>query len=332
MTINEYKTLHLEHRSYFTIRDSDNDTFITADKNGNVTIFDAQANTLKQLNLNTEINTIDFSHKYQYIFYADGLTLNILNYQNEKIKSFKGEYDALFCKDDYLWAIKVVDEDTMAVELYSIERLELMEHLEIEDLFGSSSCIVFEGFGKHSIIVWMGGGQDGQANHLIDWSNGKLNMQLFEEYDCHPIEMNPSKNCFVLGQESSFSIYTYPDFKQIDHYDFPEGLYLLEHIFYLDDKRILLKAEPQMSVYHTQYKTMYDLIVREHEFKETEFYYPNLVGDTALVSDIESVYKRGNYLLLKCTDRKKEKKEHSILIIDLKKLNFEDENQLELEL
>jgi len=315
MIIKEYKTLTLNHRPYF-LR-SDGDEFMVSDKNGELTMFDGQANVLKRIDLQKKMESLDFSSKYKIFFAANEESISIVNYQNEIIKNIEGNYDAVFCYNEHLWAVKVLDDDTMNMEVYSLLNWILIDSIEIEDLFGSSSCLLFSGFNDHSIILWQGGGQDGQCNFIVELRNNKLIIKQFVEYDTLPINPNPNKNRFVVGTDDYLSIYSYPELKRVERYDYPEEFILLNNIFYLDNHRILISCESKIKLYDTRYQTVENIIVKGHEFRETSFYYPTLTDDDCLTSDIDFIEKSGDYLLMACSNNKTDEKEYSILIIDL---------------
>ena len=77
-----------------------------------------------------------------------------------------------------------------------------------------------------------------------------------------------------------------------------------------------------MKLYDTRDKTLEDVVIKGHEFRETSFYYPTLKGDEDKVSDIHSIDRIEDFLIMQCYDRRLKEKQSSILILDIKNSIF----------
>lgn len=316
MLISDYKTLNLNHRPYHLPKE-DNGKFMVSSKEGHITVFDTDANIQFQLDLDQETQSIDFSEEHQLIFVAFKDCFSIINYKNEIVKTIQGKYDSIFYNDLFLWAIKIIDKDRLCLEVYSSADWTMIASIEFKDIFSHSSCLIYEGVDKQSIVVWVAAGQDGQANYLFHLNNNKLSCQEIPFYDTLPLAFNHTKTNFVLGSEEKFSIYAYPSLEELYTYQFPEDYIILNNLSFWDDDTLLIDFENTTKLFDLKSKTMQDISVAGHEYRETSYYYPTLEGDDDLVNDLFMIERMGDNVIMLCADHRSKSISYSVLITQL---------------
>jgi hypothetical protein len=204
----------------------------------------------------------------------------------------------------YLLCAATVSEDRIEVQLRETDRWSVISRAVVEDPFGASSASFHPTAGSDTWALWLGAGQDGQRVLWVMRDDTSLRTMIEPRLENRgPLAFSPSGDEFLTIGEPGGPLerYAYHPPTELlgvceSPYDAPFGPYFC----YLDNAQALAFAENgQMAVVDTRsMRVVEELAIEGHEPRPIEEYYPRLVGDGSLCTDISYIKRVGDYLIV----------------------------------
>jgi len=333
MSIEPLTITKLKHRAYYLCSNEDCSLYLVAAKDGNVSILDEKFQVSKEFSFEAEIEDISFGQdgKNLGLAFSKIGTVNIIDLDNRTI--FKAESDLEFesCLQvkNFLWCIERVDEYKVQCAVYDVKEQRKITTISLEDPYGNSSFSL-DYIPQHNIVVlWIASGQDGQRIIWVNFDGKNIDVQE-EPYieDTLPPTFNDVGTEFLVADDQCVFKYSYPQKEILSVYEHPEDSYLGYDLCYIDDNKALFSTEDsRIYLLDTNEMTIIkEIIISGHEPKTTEYYYPSLIGEDELCTDISYFKRFGNKILVvfkENAENSSESWEDSILIFDVNQFKWE---------
>jgi hypothetical protein len=205
---------------------------------------------------------------------------------------------------DFLWCVLRLSPETLEVQLRETQGWSVVCSVAIEDPFEESHCSFHPTCRPEMTALWLAAGQNGQRVYWITRNQDSLDAELepFLE-DTTPPVFAPNSNEFLVIE----------DFTCVRKYQFPTdrklGVCRLKRaeeeivgdcLCYLDATTALVRSDEGrlLRIDVRVMKIADEIVVPGHEPRPTEEYYPSLVGDMNLCTDISSFDSFGEIAVL----------------------------------
>jgi hypothetical protein len=205
---------------------------------------------------------------------------------------------------DYLWTVARVSPETVLVQLRETEHWSVVGSVDVEDPFEESHCSFHATSRFDMAALWLGAGQNGQR---VSWvtklpDSLEVEQEPFLE-DTTPPVFSPKGNEFlVIDDLGSVCKYPFPAERKLatcrlkrSEADQFEG-----YVIYLDDRTALVHTHHNrlFRIDVRMMKVREEIVVRDHEPKPVEQYYPTLIGEKSLCTDIIDFTRVGQAMVL----------------------------------
>jgi hypothetical protein len=203
-----------------------------------------------------------------------------------------------------LWSVVHLSPDAVEVQLRETERWSVVGSVAVKDPFEESSCS-FHATSKPDVAaLWLAAGQDGQRVYWVTKYADSLGVEPepFLE-DTTPPVFAPKRNEFlVIDDLMSVCKYQFPPDRKLGtcHSKWGEEDYFGDCLCYLDDTTALVHSHHGrlFRIDLRAMKVREEMTVRGHEPRPVEEYYPTLVGDKTLCTDIAYFARFGEIVVL----------------------------------
>jgi hypothetical protein len=205
---------------------------------------------------------------------------------------------------DCLWCVARLSPETVEVQLRETERWAVLGSVAIEDPFEESHCSFHATSRPDVAALWLAAGQNGQR---VFWVTKDLDSVSFEAEpfleDTTPPVFSPNGDEFLVI-EGLWSVckYRFPTDRKLGtcRSKWGEEDYFGSCLCYLDDATALVQTHHGrlFRIDLRKMKIQKEVVVRGHEPRPVEQYYPSLIGDKTLCTDITGFTRLGEYLVL----------------------------------
>lgn len=205
---------------------------------------------------------------------------------------------------DYLWSVARLSPDTVEVQLRETDRWSVVGSVAIADPFEESHCSFYATSRPDVAALWLAAGQNGQQVYWVTKLPDSLGFEPepFLE-DTTPPVFSPSGSEF-LAIDGLWSVckYPFPADRKLGTCRSKWGKedYFGIHLCYLDDTAALVHTH-HGRLFHIDLRAMRireEIAIRGHEPRPVEEYYPSLIGDKTLCTDIAYFTRVGEAVIL----------------------------------
>ena len=232
----------------------------------------------------------------------------IVTYQSPPLESdepldfdFEGSGSCYFERDGlHLWYAFTQLDGAVEIQWIDCNDWLVLHRLIIEDPYGESHISFHPTGASGRVALWLAAGQDGQQVYWLTMSDEGIVCEvepLLE--DTTPPVFSPSSDGFLaIEGETVVNKYQYPNVQLLGSYEYigndEEGLG--ELLCYIDDKRaIVISGEGRLFFIDlTTMSLSEEVFVEGHEPQPVPIYYPTLVNDKGLCTDISRIGRFGD--------------------------------------
>ena len=206
--------------------------------------------------------------------------------------------------ENYLWSVARRSADKLEVQLRETERWSVVSSVIVEDPFEESSCSFHPTCEPDMTALWLAAGQNGQRVYWITRHPDALAAELepFLEDTTPPVFALEGNEFLVIDDLPSVCKYRFPTERKLGVCRFKRGdeAYFGNCLCYLDATSALVGSH-HGRLFRIDLRVMKitdEIIVQGHEPRPVEEYYPSLVGEKTLCTDIASVARFGEIVVL----------------------------------
>lgn len=320
MLLKHPAAVELDHRGFFLRGAPGQSLALAASENGRISSFGLASAAQVSLRRRDKIRGLGLHPTKQLIALTEGESgrLNVIDFDGSSMFREEGPgarqgsprwlragFDDCFFDEsgDYLWCAATRSRDEATVQLRESGRWSVVLSVEVQDPFGGSSCS-FHRTGKPEVVaLWLAAGQDGQQVYWLTRQAGEVRCDPeINLENTTPPAFSPSGTSFwVVNDDQAACRFEYPSVRQTASCESPCG----EDdpfgcsVCCLDDRyafvgsgsgRIFVLDARRMNVVE-------EVIIEGHEPRPVEHYYPSLVGDKQLSTDISFFQRVGSLIV-----------------------------------
>jgi hypothetical protein len=296
----------LDHRAYYLRGSQNNPSYMAASQDGYVAVLDETFKVVNHLRFESEIKDISLDSSQRRISVVDSKSGNLFVGDLDGKVIFKDQkyqrFEACFfqAKAGLMWGIQRISGEEVECYVFDTLNWNVIANLSINDDFIDSSFSFHEVPDNHGVSLWMAAGQDGQKIFWLKLNQGKIECQeesLLE--DTIPPAFNDAGNEFLVSDDQKLYRYSYPSVQLLDSYSYPDDTYIGYSLCYIGkDQALISMGDGRIFKINTEKMMMVEeVIVKGHEPKAAEYYYPSLKGDPEICTDISGFYRYGNKII-----------------------------------
>jgi hypothetical protein len=202
-----------------------------------------------------------------------------------------------------LWTVARLAPETVEVQLREAKRWSVVGSVTVEDPFQESYCSFYETSRPDVAALWMAAGQDGQRVFWVTKLTDSLGVEPepFLEDTTPPVFSPDGGEFLVVDGLWSVCRYPFPTDRKLGtcRSKWGEEDYFGESLCYLNDTTALVHTH-HGRLFRIDLRAMRvrdEVAVRGHEPRPVEEYYPRLIGDKTLCTDITSFARVGDAVL-----------------------------------
>lgn len=205
----------------------------------------------------------------------------------------------------YLWCIRKDNTDQFTIEVRDADNLNqiLAEKICEDELYDSTFSIGLIPETNTSYLSQMAG-QDGSAIGFAGFTSKDITLiypdSLNEDYEAVIPIWGESKHEFLLQQgDIGVFKYEYPSYKLSQEFHFPENMESVGYYYaYLNKNKAFIEYDEQFWVLDLNVMQIEaPFCMDRHEPKETICFYPSLVNETSMMTDIYHLERVDNTLI-----------------------------------
>ena len=204
---------------------------------------------------------------------------------------------------NHLWTVARLAPETVEVQLRETERWSVVGSVTVEDPFEESDCSFYETNRADVSALWLAAGQNGQRVFWVRKLPDSLGVEPepFLEDTTPPVFSPDGDEFLVVDGLWSVCRYPFPTDRKLGtcRSKWGEEDYFGESLCYLDDTTALVHTH-HGRLFRIDLRAMRvrdELAVQGHEPRPVEEYYPRLIGDRTLCTDITSFARVGGAVL-----------------------------------
>jgi hypothetical protein len=205
----------------------------------------------------------------------------------------------------YLLCAATVSEDNVEIQLRETDRWSVVSRAVVEDPFGASSASFHSTTRPDTWALWLAAGQDGQCVFWVMRDDSSLRATIEPCLEnALPPAFSPSGGEFLTIVELGRALerYRYPPAELLGVCESPYGADdpFETSVCYLDNSQALAcSTNGRIAVVDTRsMRVVEELAIEGHEPRPTKEYYPRLIGDSSLCTDISYIARVGDYLIV----------------------------------
>jgi hypothetical protein len=311
--------IDLEHRAYFLCGAPHQSVTVAAAEDGQLSIIRPDLKAVQLHRLSATIRAVAPHPSKPVLAWVDGesgsLTVQrldgsqILELDPPQLHEPTPEwiqrgFDACSYSQDgrCLWTVAALNAEDVLVQLHDAETGVTMESARIKDPFGGSSCS-FHATGISSLTsLWLAG-QDGQQVYWLRRTGRGLSCtpEAALTNTIPPVFSPNGEQLLVVNDHHAICQFQFPGMQAVGSPLRPgdQDNPFVESLCYLSDRQALAGTNQQrlLVVDTVQMRVVAEACVEGHEPRPLKEYYPALVNDTELGTDISYFARLGDVII-----------------------------------
>lgn len=312
MHLTPTRIVELDHRAFYISRACNRFVFVVASGDGKISAIDREFNVqavgenwgkMRSISVNSDGTRLAVCHENKLtiadlngsVIFAENAPPLELDRTWVWTVPEEGFADCFFeLNNDNLWCVAPRSEAQVEIQVRDSISWSITHKILIDDPFYVSSWS-FHPVPSHekTVLLWAAAGQDGQQAFWL-MLNEELHCTIEPALeDTTPPDFSPDGTEFLfLKEHDPICRFAYPDVRELgrcpwsfdDEYD-GFGCYF----FYIDNQHALVSTDSTKRLFLLDVQTMSlveEVTIDNHEPRPTEEWYPNLLGEKQLCTDI----------------------------------------------
>ena len=322
MTSDPLKTVNLDHRAYHLRGAPSQSLCVAASSEGAITLVDIDSGRRSFGRMRSKIHDI-YPHPSQRLLALiddEEGKLSVVDFdgtrlfeqepppRNKTVSDWEQQgFDGCFFDQngDYLWSVAPpLTRGTVEVQLRETNRWSLVGSVTVLDPFEESSCSFHATCKPDMTALWLAAGQNGQRVYWVTKHSDSVDAELepFLEDTTAPVFAPVGNEFLVIDDLPSVCKYRFPTERKLGvcRSKRGEALYFGGYLCYLDARSALVHSH-HSRLFRIDLRAMKiaeEIVIRGHEPRPFEEYYPTLRGDQTLCTDITYFARFGESVVL----------------------------------
>ena len=313
------RAIELDHRAFDLLGGPQQSLCVAYAEEGAFTLIDLDSGRTVTVTGLTKIRDI-YPHPLQPLLaLIDDGKLSVIDYHGSHLLEWKPPrlrkrspswlrpgFDSCYfdAYGDYLWSLARLSADKVEIQVRDTERWSVVGSAAVTDPFKGSHCSLYATSQPDVAVLWLAAGQNGQQVCWVTKLADSLDIEP-EAYleDTNPPVFAPKGDEFLVVDDlSSISKYPFPADQILGmcRSKWGEADYFGGGLCYLDNANALVLSH-HSRLYRLDLRSMKirdEVAVPGHEARPAEEYYPPLVGDKTLCTDIAFLTRLGRAVVL----------------------------------
>jgi hypothetical protein len=293
-------------------------------KTGQIAVLDADYNFMSSFNVgfptgyscsvNPMENCFSVINKEQF--------LCVMDFEGREKYRAPGNYACAVYNGDELWAFEHASHKKLIWRIFDRD-FKLAAALEVEDPMYDSHVHLIKIPNSTDMVMELAAGQDGSGIYILSKNGKTLSVKEMFPHEClsrPDFNRNATRFLTLEFYEGILYHYTYPALQKLGEFNYhkqaeQEGIEISDYgeSMYIDENKAVIQYEHRFFSFDLSNMTVSEeILIKDHEPKPTNYFYPRLAEDKSLMTDIRYMKAAGGKVFAQLDFENK----NSILVFD----------------